>query len=679
MERDAQPGSDPVVLLGYEYWKKEFQQDKSVVGKTMMIDNQARTVIGVMPPRFYLFGADFYALISWDRTEPTMADAMANNEPYFFFPSGILKKGISRDTANADLFAIAQRLVPLHNGDYPEKFHINTRGFSDAIVGDFKQTMFFLIGAVALLLLISSSNVASLLLTHHSARAKEIALRSALGASRGRLIRQLLLESFVLGAVGCLAGSFLAYGGLKAAKTLDAALQIPGESDISLNWQVLLFAVAVSLLTALLFGLSPAFFAVRKDLRENLQSSGVNANSSQRGGKIRAALVVGQVALSVLLLVFAGLVIRSFIAITNFDPGISTKNMFVADIHFPGHQYDSAQSKRAYFEQALARISAIPGVVIAATDLGWPIEGGPRTEDVTIPGKPHDKHWTTSFEACSEGYFQTLGLRLLRGRLISSSDVASGRRIAVVNHTLADQYFPNQNPVGQQIKFNVLDQIPGTPHDAYFEIVGIVRDFRNVGLQQSVQPEAFVPYTFSGFGDRNILVRTAANPNLFVNTFRQVLADVDPNPILSHPETLEGLLHTHEYVKPKFRLISFGTCAGIGLGLALIGLFGVMSYSVALQTQELGVRMALGAQRSDILTLVLRKGVLLVGSGLFLGLLVAFLSVRILQSQLWGVSAFDPGAFVLAPLALLAAGLLACYLPARRATRVDPLVALRYE
>ena len=679
MERDAQPDADPVVVLGYEYWKKEFQQDKSVVGKTMMIDNQARTVIGVMPPRFYLFGADFYAAISWDRAEPSMADAMANNAPYFFFPTGILKKGISRDTANADLQAIAKRLVPLHKDDYPEKFHIGTRGFSDAIVGDFKQTMFFLIGAVALLLLISSSNVASLLLTHHSARAKEIALRSALGASRGRLIRQLLLESFVLGAIGCFAGSFLAYGGLKAAKTLDAALQIPGESDISLNWQVLLFAVAVSLLTALLFGLSPAFFAVRKDLREKLQSSGVNANSSQRGGKIRAGLVVGQVALSVLLLVFAGLVIRSFIAITHFDPGISTKNMFVAGIHFPGHQYDSTESKRAYFEQALARISAIPGVVNAGTAIALPIEGGAGTDDVTIPGKPHDKHWTTSFEACSEGYFQTLGLRLLRGRLISPSDIAAARRIAVINKTLSDQYFPNQSPIGQQIKFNVLDQIPGTPRDAYFEIVGIVSDFRNVGLQQSVQPQAFVPYTFSGFGDRNILVRTAADPNLFVNTFRQVLADVDPNPILSHPDTLEGLLHTHEYVKPKFRLISFGTCAGIGLGLALIGLFGVMSYSVALQTQELGVRMALGAQRSNILTLVLRKGVLLVGSGLLLGLLIAFLSVRILQSQLWGVSAFDPGAFVLAPLALFAAGLLACYLPARRATRVDPLVALRYE
>jgi putative ABC transport system permease protein len=679
MKRDAQPGADPVVLLGYEYWKKEFQQDKSVVGKTMMIDNQARTVIGVMPPRFYLFGADFYAAISWDRTEPSMADAIANNVPYFFFPTGILKKGISRETANADLQAIAERLVPLHKDDYPAKFRIGTRGFSDAIVGDFKQTMFFLIGAVALLLLISSSNVASLLLTHHSARAKEIALRSALGAGRGRLIRQLLLESFVLGAAGCLAGSFLAYGGLKAAKTLDAALQIPGESDISLNWQVLFFAVAVSLLTALLFGLSPAFFAVRKDLRENLQSSGVNANSSQRGGKIRAGLVVGQVALSVLLLVFAGLVIRSFIAITNFDPGISTKNMFVAGIHFPGHQYDSAESKRAYFEQALAQISAIPGVVNAATAVAFPIEGGASTDDVTIPGEPHDKHWTTSFEACSEGYFQTLGLRLLRGRLISSADIAAARRIAVVNKTLSDQYFPNQDAIGQQIKFNVLDRIPGTPRDAYFEIVGIVSDFRNVGLQQSVQPQAFVPYTFSGFGDRNILIRTAVNPNLLVNTFRQALGGVDPNPILSRPDTLEGLLHTHEYVKPKFRLISFGTCAGIGLGLAVIGLFGVMSYSVALQTQELGVRMALGAQRSNILTLVLRKGVLLVGSGLLLGLLIAFLSVRILQSQLWGVSAFDPGAFVLAPLALFAAGLLACYLPARRATRVDPLVALRYE
>ncbi len=228
------------------------------------------------------------------------------------------------------------------------------------------------------------------------------------------------------------------------------------------------------------------------------------------------------------------------------------------------------------------------------------------------------------------------------------------------------------------MKFNILDRIPVAPHDAYFEIVGVVSDFRNFGLGEPIQPEAFFPYTFSSFGDRSLIVRTAHDPGFFADTIRRVLGEVGPNPILSHPSTLDVFLHEHDYLKPRFRLISFGTCAAIGLTLALIGLFGVMSYSVALQTQEFGVRMALGAQPGNILILVLRKGVLLVGSGIVLGLL-AFLSVRILQWQLWGVSAFDPGAFVLAPLALLAAGLLACYLPARRATRVDPLVALRYD
>jgi putative ABC transport system permease protein len=679
-EEDSQPGAPPVILLGYEYWKKEFNRDTSIVGSTMVVDKQAHTVIGVMPPRFYVFGADFYVPISWNRPEPSIADAMANNEPYFFFPTGILKPGLTQQTAEGDLQAIARTLVPLHKNDYPDKFRIVTRGLNEAIVGDFKQTIYLLIGSVALLLFISSSNVASLLLVHTSSRAKEIALRSALGATRGRLIRQLLLESLVLGAVGCVAGTLVAYAGLKAAMTLGSVLQTPGESDITLNWQVVLFSAAISLLTTLLFGLSPALFAVKKDLRVKLQGAGVNANPSERGANIRAGLVVGQVALSLLLLVFAGLMIRSFIAITRFDPGINTKNMLLANIHFSGHQYDSSENKRAYFEQALARVSAIPGVLNAATAIGYPMEsGGPRTEDVTIPGKPHDKHWTTSFEGCSESYFNTLGLKLLRGRVFSSTEVFSARHVAVVNHTLAAKYFPDQDPIGQQIKFNVLDQIPATPHDAYFEIIGVVSDFKNVGLQEPVQPQGYVPYTFSGFGDRVLLVRTAVNPTILVNSFRQVLNDVDPDPVPSHTDTLESFLHEHEYLRPTFRLISFGSCAAIGLGLALIGLFGVMAYSVSLQTHELGVRVALGAQVADILTMVLRKGLLLVGTGIALGLLISFLCVRILQSQLWGVSAFDPGTLILAPVALLFSGFLACYVPARRATRVDPMIALRYE
>jgi putative ABC transport system permease protein len=679
MDRDAQPGADPVILLGYTYWQKEFHADKSVVGSTMMLDNLPHTIVGVMPNRFYLWGADFYAPIPWNRPEPAIRDAIANNLPYFFFVTGRAKKEISSETVVADLKAVAETLVPLHRENYPEKFRFAMRPFLEGIIGDLRRTLYLLFASVGLLLFISSSNVAGLLLVHTSGRSKEIALRTALGASRSRLIRQLLSESFLLGAFGCLAGIFVAYWGLEAAKTLGSALQTPGEADLSLNWHVVLFAVGISFLTTLLFGLSPALFAVKKDLRVNLQGASVNESSSQRGGKIRAGLVVGQVALSMLLLVCAGLVIRSFIAVTHFDPGFSTRNLFLGEIHFSGHQYDSVDNKRAFIEQMLTRLSALPGIENAAVSFTTPLGGSPHSEDITIPGKPHDKAWTTAFEACSEGYFRTIGLRLLRGRLLSQADVESARHVAVVNQTLAERYFANEDPLGRQIKFNVFDRIPVAPHDLYFEIIGVVSDFSNSGLGEPVDPEAFFPYTFSSFGDRSLIVRTANDPGFFADTIRRAMAEIDPNPILAHPSTLEAFLHDDDYLRPRFRLVSFGTCAGIGLTLALIGLFGVTSYSVALQTQEFGVRMALGAPHSNILMLVLRKGLFLVGSGIVLGIVTAAVSVKIVQSQLWGVSAFDPATFVGAPLALLAAGVLACYIPARRATLIDPMAALRYE
>ena len=677
-EQDAQPGASPVALLSYAFWKRMFNEDKSLLGTIITLNKQDRTIIGVMPPRFGLFGADVYVPVAWNRPEPaSYAEAMDQHEPMYFFSTGLIKRNVSRPTAAADIQVIAKQLAALHAKDYPEKFQMTARPMNEVIVDDFKQTLFLLIAAVVLLLLISSSNVASLLLTHHSARSREIAMRSALGASRGRLIRQLFVESLLLGLAGCLAGCLLAYLGLQAVRFVPG-INVPGEADMSLNVPVLIFAVLLSFLTTLLFGLSPTFLAVKKDLRSSLQSASVNASSSRGGVRIRGALVVGQVALSMVLLVFAGLMIRSFIAVSNFDPGIRTQGLLHARVHFPAHQYESADSKRAFFEQILPRASTLPGVTSAAASIGFPLMGGPRSDDVTIPGKPHDKRWTTGFDAVSEGYFSALGLRLLRGRLLSPTDIFGAHRVAVVNETLVKSFFGNDDPIGHQIKFNVLDQMPETPHDAYFEIVGVVSDLRYYQGDPSA-PQAYVPYTFSGFGDRSLLVRTVTNPGLLANNLRQVLADVDPNTVLVHPETLEDQLNKFVYMKPKFRLISFSVCAGIGLGLALIGLFGVMVYSVTLQTHELGVRMALGAHPGNILALVLGKGLFLVGSGILLGYLTSVLTVRILQSQLWGVSAFDPWTLILAPAALLATGLLACYLPARRATRVDPMIALRYE
>jgi predicted permease len=677
-EQDARAGASPVALLSYAFWKRGFHEDKGVLGTTITLNKQDRTIIGVMPRRFGLYGADVYVPLAWNRPEPkSFAEAMDQHDPMFFFATGLVKRNVSRETAAADIQVIAKQLSTLHARDYPEHFQMTARPMNEVIVDDFKQTLVLLIAAVVLLLLISSSNVASLLLTHHSARAREIAMRSALGASRGRLIRQLFVESLLLGLAGCLTGCMLAYLGLQAVR-LVPGINVPGEADMSLNVPVLIFAVMLSFLTTLLFGLSPTFLAVKKDLRSSLQGAGVNASGSRSGGRIRAGLVVGQVALSMVLLVFAGLMIRSFIAVSNFDPGIRTQGLLHAAVHFPAHQYDSADSKRAFFEQLLPRICKLPGVTSSAVSIGFPFMGGPRSDDITIPGKPHDKHWTTSFDAVSEGYFSALGLQLLRGRLLSPTDVFGARRVAVVNSTLVKTFFGDDDPIGHQLKFNVLDEIPDTPHDAYFEIVGVVSDLQSFQREPSA-PQAYVPYTFSSFGPRSLVVRTVTNPALLANNLRQVVANVDANTVLLRPETLEDQLNKLVYMKPKFRLISFSICAGIGLGLALIGLFGVMIYSVALQTHELGVRMALGAHAGDILKLVLGKGLFLVGGGILLGLLTSFLTVRVLQSELWGVSAFDPWALILAPAALLATGLLACYLPARRATHVDPMIALRYE
>jgi putative ABC transport system permease protein len=678
-DQDAQPNANPVVLLGYGFWKSMFHADKSVIGSVIILNKRPRTIVGVMPRRFGLFGADIYVPINWNRPEPASYDqAVTDNDPMYFFATGLVKRNVNRETAAADLQVIAKQLVTLYPKDYPDHFQVTARPLNEVIVADFKETLFLLIAAVVLLLLISSSNVASLLLTHHTARGHEIALRTALGASRGRLIRQLFVESLLIGFVGCLVGCFLAYLGLRVV-SLVPGVSVPGEADMSLNLPVLFFAAGLSLITTLLFGLSPALLAVKKDLRSNLQSSGVNAKASQSGARVRAGLVVGQVALSMLLLVFAGLMIRSFLAVTSFDPGIRISGLMHGQLHFPAHQYESVESQRAFFDRALPRVSALPGVTHVAVSLGFPPFGGPRSEDVTIPGKPHDRPWTTGFDSVNEGYFPTVGLRLLRGRLLSGVDVVGGARVAVVNSTLVKTFFPAEDPIGRQIKFNVLDQIPETPHDAYFEIVGVVNDLKGFDPQQQIFPQAYVPYTFSSFGDRSILVRTVTNPSLLINPIRQVTADVDPNIILLQPETVDEVLRKYVFMKPKFRLVSFGTCAAIGLALALIGLFGIMSYSVSLQTHELGIRRALGAQAANIHYLVLRKGLLLVGSGILLGIAVYFFSVRLLQSQLWGVSAFDPWALVLAPIALLSAALLACFIPANRATRVDPMVALRHE
>jgi putative ABC transport system permease protein len=366
-EHDVQSGAQPVVLLNYLYWKREFNGDESVVGTTMMLNGKARTIIGVMPPRFQAVGADMYMPVSWTRPEPARARFDWDvDDPLYFWATGILKQGVTFSTAEADIDVIARELVKIHPDDYPKKFRVSMKWLNDIILAHFKQTLLLLFAAVGLLLFICCSNVAGLLLAHASARTKEIALRAALGATRRRLVRQLLSESLVLALAGCGLGAFLAYAGMKGLMLTSLTRILPMEAQVSMNRPVLFFAIGISLLSALLCGLAPALHASRRDLQAGLASTGVNVNAGFQHSRFRSGLVIGQVALSILLLSCAALVARSFIALVDADLGVRPERVFNALIHFPKNKYTKAEDKRAFFSEVLPKLEAIPGVTSAA-------------------------------------------------------------------------------------------------------------------------------------------------------------------------------------------------------------------------------------------------------------------------------------------------------------------------
>ena len=695
-EQDVQTGAHPVLLLNYLYWHREFQGDPGVIGSTMMINGAARTIIGVMPPRFQAVGADIYMPLSWTRAEPARGKFEFNrDDPYYFWATGILKKGVSLDIASANIDVIARQEAKVYPDEYPKTFRVTTKKLNDIILADFKQTLLLLFAAAALVLLISCSNVAGLLLARASARTKEIALRAALGAGRARLVRQLLSESLLLAGAGCVVGCLLAYGGLKALLALTTISTIlPMESALSLNRPALAFAMAASLLSTVLCGLAPALHAIRTDLQKGLASTGVNVNATFQHSRFRSALAIGQVGLALLLLTCAGLVARSFIALADADLGVRPESIFTAAVQFPQGRYTKAEEKRAFFDQFLGRLNALPGVVSSTELIGLPLLFAPRG-DVTIPGKPHREEWTTGIELCSEGYFQTLGLHLLHGRLLTASDIASARKVAVVNEKLARKYFGDADPLGRQIKFNVLDEIPETPHDSYFEIVGIVNDARTYDFEGSVVtlrppenalPQGFVPYSISGFGNRGFAMQTRVPPLSLVKSVRQTLYSLDRDLVLVAPDvagpagfSLARVMQALVYSKPKFSAITFGACASIGFALAILGLFSVMTYIVSLQTHDIGIRLALGAPPSLILRMMLKRALLLIGTGAAIGLGASLAVTRFLASQFHGISATDPLTLFAVTATVMAAGLSACFFPARRATRVDPMTTLRNE
>jgi putative ABC transport system permease protein len=673
---DYEPGAPPVFVLRYKTWVNEFAADPKILNKTFVLNGMARTLVGIMPPRFGWGDADL-----WIPDKPSHAvqkNVRAGAFNRYWSLMGHLKPGVSHQQAVADLTVVANRLALIYPKDYPKHFTVEIQSLTDLVVGRFRTTLYIVLAAVGLLLLIGCGNVANLLLARATTREKEFAIRSALGASRSRLIRQLLVESLMLALGGAVLGTLLSWGGLKSIVALMPQDIIPAEAVIRLNAPVLLFALGVTILTALTFGLVPALKAARKDLNEPLRDTGKGLSGGFRHGRLRNAVVILEVALSLTLMVAAGLLMRSFVALREVHLGFQPDHVLSARLPLPVERYKTADQIAGFYRPLLLRLKALPGVVAATETSTLPPYGG-IPSDIEVPGKTHSEKWESIFQLCSEGYFQVLRIQFLNGRPFTEAEVAGARKLAVVNQTFVKKYLLGENPIGRQVRITQLAEFEDKVADPTFEIIGVVADVKNRGLQDPAGPEIWIPYTVTGSAFRGILVRTAQEPLTMLKAVRHEVWATDSNVALTLTGTLEGYISQFSYAGPRFGftlMIIFGI---IGLILVTIGVYSVLSYTTVRRTQEIGIRMALGAQGADVLSMVIRMGLRLVAIGVVVGLIVSLALGRILATQLWGVSAYDPWTLTCVPMVLLMTGFFACWLPARRAARVEPLVALRYE
>jgi len=541
-----------------------------------------------------------------------------------------------------------------------------------------RTTLYIVLAAVGLLLLIGCGNVANLLLARATTREKEFAIRAALGAGRWRIVRQLLVESFLLAASGAILGAVVAWGGLRALVALMPQQIIPAEAVIRLNLPVLLFTLAVTVLTTIIFGLAPALQVVRRDLNDPLRDSGKGTSGGSAHGRLRNAVVVLEVAVSLTLLVAAGLLMRSFVALRDVHLGLQPDHIFVARLPLPEDRYKTSDQVAGFFRPLLHRLKALPGVLEATETSTLPPYGGIPT-DIEIPGKTHPEKWTALFQLCSEGYFPVLKIQFIDGRPFTEAEVEGKRKLAVINQTFAHKYLGNENPLGQRVHIAQLEQFPDKLADPWFEIIGVVADAKNRGLQDAPEPELWVPYTMTGSGARGILVRTGPEPMTMMNAVRHEIWATDSNVALTLTGTLESFIAQFSYAGPRFGFLLMTVFGAIGLVLVTIGVYSVLAYTTARRTHEIGIRMALGAEKRDVLRLVIRVGVGLVGAGIVLGIIASLAVARVIATQLWGVSAYDPVTLTSVAALLLLTGIVACWIPARRASRVDPLIALRYE
>lgn len=670
---EDKPGAAHVAVLSHGLWQRRFGGEPRIVNRTITLNNESYTVVGVMPDAFRFGRDEMWTPIAF--TPEQLANDSRGSE--YLDVMARLKPGVTIEQAQAEIDFIARRIMEANPESYPADsgWGVKLKSLNEEVVGNVRPALLVLLGAVGFLLLIACSNVANLMLARAAARGREIAIRTALGASRLRLVRQMLTESLLLAIVGGVAGLLLAVWGVDLLVALEPA-DVPRVREIGIDARVLLFTIGLSLLTGILFGLLPALQASKPGLTGTLKEGG---RGSAVGGGLRNArslLVITEIAVALVLLVGAGLMVRSFSRLLDVNPGFQTENVLSMQIALPATKYREPQQRRAFFQELTDRIKTLPGVESAGAVSNLPLGGSGTSFTFEIEGRPAppgvmNPH--TGGRVATPDYLQTMKIPLLRGRHFTERDRADARQVAIIDETLARQYFPGEDPIGKRVTFEGTDENP-----IWREIVGVVGAIRHKGLDAELKGQLYYPHAQSTAGFMSIVVRTANDPASLTSAVRGAVRAVDKDQPVYGVRTMGEVLN-NSVAQKRFSMFLLTIFAGVALVLAAVGIYGVMAYTVSARTNEMGIRIALGARSIDILRLVVGQGMILALAGVAFGLVAAFGVTRVMSSLLYGVSATDPLTFAAIALLLTGVALLACYIPARRATKVDPMVALRYE
>ena len=670
---DENPESPLMVVLTYEYWQRRFGGDPAVIGRKLILNDNPSTVIGVLPAgfEFYVKEASFNGRPPDVWVQVRFSAASRQRSGRFMGALGQLKPGVSLAQAQAEMAAVAARLAK----DYPgfnTGWTVNLVPLKQQLTGEIRPALLVLLGAVGLVLFIACANVANLLLARAAARGPEFALRSALGAARRQLVAQLFTESLLLAAAGGLAGILLAKWGLDALLQLLPA-DLVNVGHIALNWQVLGFSLAATLLTGLAFGLAPAWIASRPQLLLALKSGAQGSTPASQ--KLRQGFIVLQIALALVVLIGAGLLGRSFDRLVSTDTGFDPKNLLTVQVQLPGARYDSEAKITGFYRDLLGRVAHLPGVTAASANVFAPFTGPGAATIFKISGRPEmppGQEPVTDVRIVMPEFFPTLRIAFKAGRDFTALEHDAARHVIIVNETLAKEHFPGRSALGERL----LVSMSAKPVPC--EIIGVVADIKHAGLNVEPREMVFWPHAELPLGFATLMVRTGQPPLSLVESIRHELRSLDANIPLTSINTMEQLI-SGTVARARFATLLFGLFAALALVLAAIGLYGVVSYTVTRQTRDIGIRLALGASRARVTGEVLRNGLKLALAGSALGVLVALALGQLVSSLLYNVTATDPLTFVLMAIALLFVALLACVLPARRAAKIEPIIALRSE